>query len=209
MQQEKQPRPQDYGYEEPHIEVEGGWCIEGGQEAYEDAMERWNAAQASKQPSKPKPTDYGYDPINGWPDAETMERYVVDLQNWFDSPNEGDFEQMERTQEQAARLRDEAEQNADAEEPFMEPWQKLMRQHSKTELIAALKSALCREQSHKEARQSAYKEIDQLREKIAKQTRVIEWAKAISLSLSQNPSLTPEEAAVFLKVHHGIINDSL
>jgi hypothetical protein len=119
-------------------------------------------------------------------------------------PAEGDFERMERTQEQAARLRDAAEQDQYAEPPFGEHWQKLMRQHSKTELIAALKTALYREQSHKEARMSAYTKIDQLRAKIAKQTRVMEWAKTISLSLSQNPSFTPEEAAI-LKVHHGII----
>lgn len=98
-----------------------------------------------QQPAKPKPSEYGYDQINGWPDAETMERYVADLRRWFDSPNEGDFERMERTQEQAARAADEAEQNLDAEEPFGEHWQKLMLCHSKHDLIFILKAALERE----------------------------------------------------------------
>ncbi len=57
-------------------------------------------------------------------------------------PTEGDLEAIERQQEQAARLRDEAEQNQDAEEPFGEHWHNLMMQHTKADLVFALKVAL-------------------------------------------------------------------
>jgi hypothetical protein len=140
MQKVDRPQPTNFGFT-----AEMGWPI-GRHEEYLFALSLYDEQQAAK----PKPIDYGYDPINGWPDAETMERYIGDLHRWFDFPalrgmNEGDFERIESTQEQAARLRDEAEQNQDAEQPFGEHWQKLMRQHSKTELIAALKTALERE----------------------------------------------------------------
>lgn len=34
----KEPKKEDYGYEEPSYQSEGGWMIEGGEEAYELAV---------------------------------------------------------------------------------------------------------------------------------------------------------------------------
>ena len=38
------PRKENYGYEEPSYQSEGGWMIEGGEEAYEFAMEMYELA---------------------------------------------------------------------------------------------------------------------------------------------------------------------
>lgn len=35
------PTAEDYGYEEPNLYEEGGWTLEGGEEAYNDAVEKW------------------------------------------------------------------------------------------------------------------------------------------------------------------------
>ena len=91
---------------------------------------------------------YGFDKEYGWPDQESKERWFSDLQKWYhhqQAQNEGDFERMERTQEQAARAADEAEQDQDAEQPFGEHWHNLMMQHTKADLVFALKTALERE----------------------------------------------------------------
>lgn len=47
----KRPQPKDFGYEEPSPWDEGGWVIEGGEAAYEDALEKWQ----EQQPSTPDP----------------------------------------------------------------------------------------------------------------------------------------------------------
>lgn len=60
---------------------------------------------------------------------------------------------LESLQEQAARAAHEAEQNADAEDPFGKHWQKLMLCHSKHDLVETLKNALQRaDKTYKEAR---------------------------------------------------------
>jgi len=35
----KEPKKEDYGYEEPTLYDDGGWCIDGGEEAYHEALE--------------------------------------------------------------------------------------------------------------------------------------------------------------------------
>lgn len=37
----KKPRPEEYGYEPPNIYGNGGWCLEGGKEAYYEALEHY------------------------------------------------------------------------------------------------------------------------------------------------------------------------
>jgi exonuclease VII small subunit len=41
----KKPEPKQYGYEEPTYLDEGGWMLEGGEEAYDDALLLWEQAQ--------------------------------------------------------------------------------------------------------------------------------------------------------------------
>ena len=45
------PKPEDYGYETATgFDSESGWMIEGGEEAYYEALEKWNKANASFTP---------------------------------------------------------------------------------------------------------------------------------------------------------------
>lgn len=37
----KEPKQEDFGWQEPSIDDEGGWMIEGGEEAYFDALDNW------------------------------------------------------------------------------------------------------------------------------------------------------------------------
>lgn len=40
------PKPEDYGYQEANsFDDESGWMIEGGEEAYFEALRKWEAAQ--------------------------------------------------------------------------------------------------------------------------------------------------------------------
>lgn len=40
----QKPKPEDYGYQPATLEDEGGWCIEGGEEAYYNAVRNYEAA---------------------------------------------------------------------------------------------------------------------------------------------------------------------
>lgn len=40
---DKKPQPKDFGYEEPSVYDEGGWMLEGGEEAFNEAMKEWNS----------------------------------------------------------------------------------------------------------------------------------------------------------------------
>ena len=42
-QQREKPEPKDYGYEDGGIEEPTGWSIEGGEEAYFDALKKYNS----------------------------------------------------------------------------------------------------------------------------------------------------------------------
>ncbi|MBD1207494.1 MAG: hypothetical protein H9535_03635 [Ignavibacteria bacterium] len=43
---DKKPNPKDFGYEgQNHFEDEGGWTLEGGEEAYTEALAQWEAQQ--------------------------------------------------------------------------------------------------------------------------------------------------------------------
>ena len=46
------PKPEDYGYEPRDgfgEHGEGGWCIEGGEEAYDAALAQWEATQTQTE----------------------------------------------------------------------------------------------------------------------------------------------------------------
>jgi hypothetical protein len=47
-QQTSRPQPEDYGWEgrDSFDGSNNGWCIEGGEEAYEAALEAWEKANA-------------------------------------------------------------------------------------------------------------------------------------------------------------------
>ena len=39
----QKPKPQDYGYQDGGIYEESGWMLEGGEEAYLEALAKWQA----------------------------------------------------------------------------------------------------------------------------------------------------------------------
>ena len=46
------PKPEDYGYQNADsFDIESGWMIEGGEEAYYEALEKWN--KENKPPTAP------------------------------------------------------------------------------------------------------------------------------------------------------------
>jgi len=49
------PKPKDFGYEpaNPNLGEEGGWLIEGGEEAYEAALAEWEKQQGPKHTPGP------------------------------------------------------------------------------------------------------------------------------------------------------------
>lgn len=44
----KKPEQKDYGWEDTNHSLgeEGGWCLEGGEEAYFDALAEWDLEQS-------------------------------------------------------------------------------------------------------------------------------------------------------------------
>lgn len=67
----QKPNPKDYGWEEPTPLDPGGWCIEGGEEAYDAACERWEARDRDirlAQNLRARHTDKGevFDYPNEW-----------------------------------------------------------------------------------------------------------------------------------------------
>ena len=69
------------------------------------------------------------------------------------------------------RMREAAQQDPEAESPYGEHWQKLMRGHSKTDLINALKSALQRVEFFRQGELSAEEQNERLRANLATATK--------------------------------------
>jgi hypothetical protein len=47
------PKPIDYGYRPSGLEEEGGWVIEGGEEAYKKALSEWDMKRSCDAPNPP------------------------------------------------------------------------------------------------------------------------------------------------------------
>jgi len=50
---EIKPLPKNFGYDPGGLEEEGGWTIEGGQEAYDKAIVEWHKQLVMGSPNKP------------------------------------------------------------------------------------------------------------------------------------------------------------
>lgn len=49
----ERPSPEKYGYESSGLENQGGWTIEGGEDAYKKALSEWQMMRSCDAPNKP------------------------------------------------------------------------------------------------------------------------------------------------------------
>ncbi len=49
MSKNKEPRKEDFGWQEGSYDCEGGWMLEGGEEMYDEAMEQYLKEKNNEQ----------------------------------------------------------------------------------------------------------------------------------------------------------------
>jgi hypothetical protein len=97
------PKPKDFGYEpaNPNLGEEGGWTIEGGEEAYETALAEWEKQQGPKHTPGPWVYTSGY----VYPKQDTAENICyVPLGHWGMDERKANGHLIEAAPEMLAEL---------------------------------------------------------------------------------------------------------
>jgi len=150
--------------------------------------------------------------------AEKLNIEYPDLHHWVEGQTEGDLEQRQAEQEQAARLPDtNAQYQEEVENMFGEEWDRQHKQYNLHQLRYMLKSSLQREQWYYIWQRAADAEIERLRAELDGKNEEIgrlkfheraaleataHQAEEIAQLRAENERLSKESDALFVKVEH-------
>ncbi len=176
------------------------------------------------QNHKPRKLEFGFrrfDPNcpTGWVNDDDRQRYENALAEWNQQrQTEGDLEQRQAEQEQAARLPDtNAQYQEEVENMFGEEWDRQHKQYNRHQLRYMLKSSLQREQWYYIWQRAADAEIERLRAELDGKNEEIgrlkfheraaleataHQAEEIAQLRAENERLSKESDALFVKVEH-------